>query len=169
MISKIALRAAMLAITLSPAVGQSGVARAHPLHTSFADITHDPRSGVLLISLRVFVDDFTKASDAHQRRLISRDPRPSRQSPLISYAIASFTIADEAGKPVALESCGGKRAGELMWLCFKARMALPPKSIHVSNRILFDTYKDQVNVVQATLGQRKASALFTPGDATRRL
>ena len=169
-ISKIVLRtAAVVAFAVLPAFGRSGVANAHPLHTSFAEITHDPRSGTLLISLRVFVDDFTKASNAHQQRLISRDPQSARQSPLISYAVASFTIADEAGKPLALESCGGKRVGELMWLCFKARVVSQPRSIRVSNRILFDTYKDQINVVQATLGQRKANALFTPGDGTRRL
>ena len=170
MISKITLRAAaMLAITLTPAFGRSGVARAHPLHTSFAEITHDPRSGALLISLRVFVDDFTKASNAHHQRLVLRNPRSPRQSPLVSYAIASFTIADDAGKPIALESCGGKRVGDLMWLCFRARVASSPKSIRVSNRILFDTFKDQINVVQATLGQRKSNALFTPGDGIRRL
>lgn len=169
-IAKLALRsAAILAFALSPAFGRSAIANAHPLHTSFAEITHDPRSGALVISLRVFVDDFTKASNAHQQRLISRNPRSARQSPLISYAIASFTVADEAGRPLVLESCGGKRAGELMWLCFKARVVSPPKSIRVSNRILFDTFKDQINVVQATLGQRKANALFTPGDGTRRL
>jgi hypothetical protein len=151
------------------AAGSAGIANAHPLHTSFTEIRHDPKSGMLMISLRVFVDDFTKASSSFQQRLVSRNPRAALQSPLAAYAIASLTIADAAGKPLTLESCGGKRMGELMWLCFKARVPSQPKSIRVSNRILFGTFKDQINVVQATLGQRKANALFTPGDGVKQL
>ena len=151
------------------AIGGAGVASAHPLHTSFAEIRHDPKTGTLMISLRVFVDDFTKASNSFQQRLVSRNRRAPMQSPLVAYAIASLTIADDAGKAFALESCGGRRVGDLLWLCLKARVASPPKSIRVSNRVLFDTYKDQINVVQATLGQRKANALFTPGDGAKRL
>lgn len=151
------------------ATGSAGVANAHPLHTSFAEIRHDPKTGTLIISLRVFVDDFTKASNSFQQRLISRNPRAPMQSPLVAYAIASLTIADAAGKPFALESCGGKRVGELMWLCLKARVPSPPKSIRVSNRILFDTFKDQINVVQAKFGNAGSNALFTPGDGVKQL
>ncbi len=161
--------AATAAIVASPGFGGFGVAQAHPLHTSFAEIAHEPKTGSLMISLRVFVDDFTNASKAYQQRLISRHPRAAAQSPLVTYALASFTVADDGGRPIALESCGGKRVGDLMWLCFRARVAAEPKSLRVSSRILFDLYKDQINVVQTTLGRRKSNALFTPGDGVKLL
>lgn len=161
--------AAIAAIIVSPGFGLRNVLHAHPLHTSLAEITHDPRTGTLIVSLRVFTDDFTKAANAYQQHLVSRNPRAAVRSALVNYALSSFTIADESGKPVVLESCGGKRVGDLMWLCFRAHIASSPRSLRVSSRILFDLYKDQINVVQATLGARKSNALFTPGDVEKQL
>ena len=144
-------------------------ARAHPLHTSFASIAHDKTTGTLVISLRVFIDDYTKASAEYRSKLVSNSRTTPSQSPLIAYALANLHVADESGRALALESCGGNRVGDLLLLCFKIRMASPPRSLRVSNTILFDHFKDQVNVVQAVFGDRKASALFTPGDGSKQL
>ena len=169
-ISKPRLRSAMLSTLVACLlVAPPAVANAHPLHTSLAEIGYDPKTGSILVSLRVFVDDFTAASNAYRQRLVSANPRARSQSPLVSYALETFKISDDAGRQLPLESCGGKRVGDLMWLCFRARVASPPKSLRVSNRILFEMYKDQINVVQATLGPRKSSALFTPGDGSKQL
>ena len=160
---------ALAVIGASLMLGAPSVGRAHPLHTSLAEISYDAKTQRIVVSLRVFVDDFTKASDAYQRQLVSRNQRARVQSPLVSYALETFSIADAAGRQLPLESCGGKRVGDLMWLCFSARVASPPKSLKVSSRILFEMYKDQINVVQATLGSRKSNALFTPGDGPKQL
>jgi len=150
-------------------LGRTTVAHAHPLHTSFAAIAFDPNAGAVMISLRVFADDFTRASSAYQLRLSSKNDRAAGHSAGVGYAIASLRIADDAGRPLALESCGEKRVGDLMWLCLRARVATRPKSLRVSCRILFDLYKDQINVVQATFGHRKSSTLFTPGDGFKQV
>ena len=159
--------AAVAAPFLSPVLGAAGAAHAHPLHTSFADITYDANARAVVISLRVFADDLTKASSDHRMRFISKGDRGI--SPAVAYALASFRIADDAGRPLALEPCGEKQVGDLMWLCLRARVAARPMSLRVSSRILFDVYKDQINVVQATLGDRKSSTLFTPGDGFKQL
>lgn len=158
---------AALAAIISAVWWGAGVAHAHPLHTSFAEITYDASSRAVVISLRVFADDLAKASSAYRVRLSSKGDRVI--SPHIVYAAASFRIADDAGRPLTLDSCGEKQVGDLMWLCFRAQVAARPKSLLVSSRILFDVYKDQINVVQATLGNRKSSSLFTLGDGFRQL
>ncbi len=145
----------------SPALFQRETVEAHPLHTSLAEISFDAAHGLVLVSLRVFADDFTAASRAMSS--------PAGQSPLFTYALSTFIVRDNAGHPVALVSCGGKRVGDLMWLCFRGRFPSYPHGASVTSRILFDKYKDQINVVQAGYLGRKTSLLFTPGDGAKQI
>jgi len=85
------------------------------------------------------------------------------------YARASFMIADRAGRVLSLASCGGKRVGDLMWICFHTSAPSGPAGFQVADKILFDLYADQINIVQATYGGKKVSLLFTHGDGCRRV
>jgi hypothetical protein len=161
--------ATLIAFAAASLLVRPDVALAHPLHTSLAEIAYDAKTESILVSLRVFVDDFTKASNAYKQRIVLSKARHLSWSPLVNYAVETFTIADDAGRRLSLQPCGGKRVGDLMWLCFRARVGSPPRSIKVSSTILFDMYKDQINVVQATFGVRKSNALFTPGDGPKQL
>ena len=145
--------------------GDHQAAEAHPLHTSLAELTFDSRSGTVALSLRVFVDDFTAASTEWSRR----SGVAAGGSALIGYSLATFVLKDALGKRVAMTSCGGKRVGDLMWLCFRGRMSPPLKGSTVSSSILFDKYSDQINIVQATYDGRKANLLFTPGAGPKKI
>lgn len=143
-------------------------ALAHPLHTSLAELSYDSRSGLLAVSLRVFVDDFSKASSQRRQQLVSRGGS-SNQSPLVDYALASFEITDASGRRVVLQSCGSRRVDDLMWLCFKGSVPRGTQKLSVASSILFDMYRDQINIVKATVDKRTSSLLFTPGDGAKLL
>jgi hypothetical protein len=68
-----------------------------------------------------------------------------------------------------MTSCGGKRVGDLMWLCFRGRMSSSASGSSVSSKLLFDKYRDQINIVQATYDGRRTSMLFTDGEGEKRL
>lgn len=159
-----ALSAAVL-ILASPLVMSREVAEAHPLHTSLAELSFDPRSGVVSLSLRVFVDDFTAASNEWSRQ--SRGP--SGNAALAGYSLAMFLLNDASGHRISMTPCGGKRVGDLMWLCFHGRMTSQLKGTTVSSNILFEKYRDQINIVQASYEGRKANLLFTPGDGPKKI
>lgn len=144
---------------------------AHPLHTSLAEVVHEPASRTVRVSLRVFVDDFTAASLAHGRWLASRRPPGTAapaQSPYVTYALAAFRITDASGRRLPLASCGGRRNGDLMWLCLRGPAPRGLAGHSVTSHVLFDLYRDQINIVQASYGGRKASLLFTRGDGAKR-
>jgi hypothetical protein len=160
----------MAGLLISPSLVPSERAEAHPLHTSLAELTYDPKSGAVALSLRVFVDDYTRASVAfRQKHNVSPASTAAAQSPLVAYALASFTLTDPRGHAVAFASCGGKRVGDLMWLCFRGRVAGGGAGLKVVSQVLFDTFRDQINIVQATYGGRKANLLFTPGETAKSL
>lgn len=160
--------AGRLLIFLAVACGwlaSPAAAGAHPLHTSLAELSYDSRSGRLAVSLRVFVDDFTTAS-ARRRQILASRGGSSRQSPLVDYALESLGIADASGRRIALQPCGGRRVGDLMWLCFSG-IAPRGSRLRVTNRVLFDLYRDQINIVKAVADGRTTNLLFVPGDGAK--
>ena len=161
-----------LAVALIALFSSTALASAHPLHTSLAEIVYDPASKELHISLRVFVDDLSKASAAYAKSKAAamKGARPAAaESPLLAYARAWFLISDRGGRPLSLASCGGKQVGDLMWLCFHAPAPSGPVGFQVANRMLFDLYSDQINIVQAVYSGKKVSLLFTRGEGLKRL
>lgn len=161
MISRLRL---LLPVSLAAVVITAGSLDAHPLHTSIAQIAYDPARKEIQISLRVFVDDLTNASDAYARS------RPaSKESRMDAYARSAFVITDRSGRQLALQSCGDKLVSDLMWLCFRAPAPAGISGFKVAHRVLFDLYPDQINLVQATHDGRKQSMLFVRGDGPKRL
>jgi hypothetical protein len=147
---------------------------AHPLHTSLAEMVYDPAAKEFRISIRVFIDDLTKASQAYARSKTptaqpAGESKAMVESPMLAYARASFIVADRGGRPVKLISCGGNRVGDLMWICFRAAAPAGPVGLRVAHRVLFDLYADQINIIQAAYGGKRVSLLFTAGDGLKRL
>lgn len=68
-----------------------------------------------------------------------------------------------------LTPCGVRRVGDLVWLCFKARIDSSANGLRVLSTMMFDRYDDQINVVSAILPEGRRNFLFTSGDAPRKL
>jgi hypothetical protein len=162
-------RVAVLAAALLFLALRTKPAEAHPLHTSLAELSYDQKSGTVLLSLRVFVDDYTRASTAYAQKHAKPVSAGVAVSPLVTYALASFALIDSHDRRVAFASCGGKRVGDLMWLCFRGALSGGASGLHVGSQILFDTFRDQINIVQASYAGRHVNLLFTPGESAKAL
>jgi hypothetical protein len=149
----------------SPAITSRQIAEAHPLHTSLAEVSFSRQNATVDVSIRVFANDFSAAANEWSRRGGDR----STGSPLVGYALANFSLFDKSGRRIAMTSCGGKRVGDLMWLCFRGRMSSSASGSSVSSKLLFDKYRDQINIVQATYDGRRTSLLFTDGEGEKKL
>jgi len=157
-------RLASLPIALVVIAATARSLDAHPLHTSLAEIVYDPAAKEIRISIRVFIDDLTKASTAY-----ARSRKTSPQTMFVDYARSAFIVADRGGHPIALASCGSKPVGDLMWLCLRAPAPAGLAGMQVTHRVLFDLYADQINIVQASYSGKRISLLFTRGDGLKRL
>ncbi len=158
-------RALVLLVALS--VAAPGPARAHPLHTSLAELSYDPAGRVLHVSLRVFADDFaaavTRASGARSVTAMPPD------SAMYRYVAARFIVAAPGARPVALRWCGARRDGDVLLLCLRAESAAPPAGARLRNALLTELFADQVNLVQTSYGGSRRMLLFTPRDSVRAL
>ena len=135
---------------------------AHPLHTSFAQVNFDTHAKTVDVSLRVFVDDYTSAAETWAKA--NRSPAGSA---LVGYAMASFKLRGSQGGPIALQSCGDKRVGDLMWVCLRGQFRGKPSGSTVISRILFERFDDQVNIVQTSYDGHKSNLLFTSDDSEK--
>jgi len=131
----------------------------HPLHTTLTQLAYRDADRTVEVTVRVFADDFRAA-------LGGGDVTDSAAA---AYLRSTFTLADPAGRPLAIAWCGLRRTGDLLWLCLRAPAFQGVTGLRVRVTLLFERYADQINIVQASYAGRRAALLFTRGDAAKAL
>lgn len=165
------IRATCVALAALVVAGVPTAARAHPLHTTLTELSYDARSGAVSISLRLFADDFAAAVT----RTSTGGPRGATAMPpdtaMFRYISQRFSLvaAGAAGRPVALRWCGVRRTGEVVFVCLQGTSGAPLSGARLMNRLMTETFDDQVNMVQALHGGRRQMLLFTKRDGPKAL
>jgi len=153
-------------IALAVVVSAFGLARAqradaHPLHTTLSELTVAP-DGTVQIVLRAFIDDFAAA-------VTGVPPRPGviptpADTAIARYLAQTVVLTDAAGRTAALTVTGTRRTGDLVWVTLRAPTGRATSWRRLTNRVLFERWDDQVNIVQTTVGTRRQTLLFTRGN-----
>ena len=130
----------------------------HPLHTTLTTITWDSRTHTIQVAVRVFTQDLSDA--------VARGTVASPDSAVCRYARAALVLRDRAGRPLATGLCAIERTGDVTWIRLEAP-ARDPTGFRLLNAFLFEQFDDQVNVVQANLGGRMQTMVFTRGDGPK--
>lgn len=153
---------AALALVSTPEVGQ-----AHPLHTTFVELTFAPKTGIATAMVKVFADDFT------QRVTRGSSAKPGDEAILqkLSLAYLSRTLVANAatGEAIQWRFCGWKRSADLIFICLSAPVRRGLSGVRIRDTILSDVFGDQVNVLQAEYGGRRHSILFTGASGAKQL
>jgi hypothetical protein len=130
----------------------------HPLHTTLTQLAYRDADRTVEATVRVFADDF--------RAALGREVTDSAAA---AYVRSTFTLADPAGRPLAIAWCGVRQTGPVLWLCLRAPSFQGVSGLRVRVALLFERYADQINIVQASYAGRRAALLFTRGDAAKAL
>ncbi|MES3032578.1 MAG: DUF6702 family protein [Gemmatimonadota bacterium] len=136
--------------------------RAHAIHTTLTVLTSTPTG--LTLNIRSFADDFSASVARHAGRPVPRDSSV-RAEDVTRYVRDRFTVRDAAGRPLILEPCGVRRAGELYWLCFRTVQPTTLGNTILRNQMLTELHADQVNIVQVNDGTARRTRLFTRASA----
>jgi hypothetical protein len=140
----------------------------HPLHTTITTITYDGASHQATVTVRVFANDLDTAI---ARRTHGRSPVSGRASDAgnFAYLASVFTAAGPDGRPLAVEWCGSRLTGDLLWACLRLTTPGGLSGVRIRNQALAEVFDDQVNVVMAEYDGRRESLLFTKGDGAKPL
>jgi len=120
---------------------------AHPLHSSFTEITRE-RGGTITMTIRLFADDFGVAMDS----LRARTRGVTDEAVAQAYFARSVVLTKADGKPVQLQWCGIRTQDGLTWLCARSVAPVAPGRLRVRNALMFDRFRDQVSVVRYDRG-----------------
>lgn len=160
----VAIAISLCAIALTTGARE---AEAHPLHTTLVQLTYDERAQVLEGTIRVFAGDFAAAVAKHGGAKPPEDDRVT-DAAAFAYVSGTFRFTDAGGHPVALQWCGSRRAGDLLWICVRtASVTAAPSALRLSDQMLCELFDDQVNIVQSVAGAKHTSMLFTKGDVAK--
>ena len=118
---------------------------AHPLHSSFTEITRD-RAGYVSISIRLFSDDYGATLDSLRKESGSS----SLESVARQYFARAVTLMSADGKALPVVWCGMRSESGLTWLCARSTQPVPTGIIRVRNALMFDRFRDQISIIRWT-------------------
>jgi hypothetical protein len=151
----------MLAVVMFGSVAAR--AYSHPLHTTLSELSV-ASDGRVEIVLRAFVDDFSAAVVGRAGPMPAPVATPP-DSAIARYLARTMAVTDASGRRVALDVAGVRRGGDLVWVTLRSPVKVPA-GVRLTNRVLFERYEDQVNIVQASVGGRRQTLLFTKRDGS---
>ena len=149
-------------------LGAASRTRAHPIHSTLAEIVRDPARGTLRVTIRVFADDFGVALARSAHAPIA-DVGPMWEAAAARYAVSVFGVRDGHGRALTLHPCGIRRTSAVIWVCLETDVTASTDGLQLRDAILCELYEDQVNVVQEAFGGARRSLLFVHGDGYKAL
>lgn len=136
-------------------------AYSHPLHTTLTELTVGT-DGVQLV-VRTFIDDFSAVATGRASATGTKIPTPA-DSVAARYLDQTIVLTDASGRRVSFAVTNVRRTDDLLWVTLRASALRTVAGARLTNRVLFERWDDQVNIVQTTIGTRRQTLLFTKRD-----
>jgi hypothetical protein len=137
----------------------------HPFYVSVTEITQNPKTKTVQVSVRVFFDDFEKALDhKYKAKLNILKPVDRKKVDLLIADYLQKHLQIKANqKALLLKYIGYEIEEDAAWCYFETEKLGTIKNFDIRNDILFDEHDSQSNMVHVTLnGQRKSTKLDNP-------
>ncbi len=136
---------------------------AHPFYVSICEVNYNSETKSLEISLRIFTDDLEKTMQdwsAEKLYLGENNESQKTDSLLKNYILQELTIAVD-GKSVPFHFIGKEVVQALTWIYLETENISDFEKIELSNRILFQTFPSQTNLVHVNNKGETKSLLLT--------
>ena len=137
---------------------------AHKFHASFARVNYNNQEQSLEITLRLFADDLENILSRRAGRHI-RIGKTTDAAPLtLAYLQDSFELRGRDGRAKKLKWIGMEPEVDTIWIYIEVKAREDIAELSVRNRILFDLFDDQLNVLHVRYNGKAADLVFKPGD-----
>lgn len=145
---------------------------AHDFHVSKCLMEYDPESQSLQMSMHLFIDDLELAlRQRGHEQLFLCTPREAAEADaqVEAYLRDHFQLVIN-GAPRTFKYWGKEISDDLsaVWCYLEVENLTEVTQMELTYRVLFDTYRDQKNLVSLTLpGQEPGMLFFQVGDETK--
>jgi len=137
----------------------------HPFYLSITAIDYNEQAHRVEISARIFYDDLEAAlKDARDLKidLINPTDKSATDSLLSAYFLDHLRLSVN-GKPVSVRYVGYEIDEDVAWCFLEAVNINRVERLRIDNRILFDHFPKQSNILHVTAyGKRQSTKLDNP-------
>lgn len=152
-------------ILLAAAFAGDSPAAAHTYHTSLTRIDFNKEAKSLEIEINLFNHDLEKVLEAKNRKNIDIDKTENIDDLLLEYLNAVFAVERAgAGSTLKLSWVGKEVKVDLTTLFVEIKNVESAEDLRLRNRIFFESFPEQVNLVTVHLEDKKFDLMFKPGD-----
>jgi len=140
----------------------------HPIHVAVTQIDHSKDDKALQVTHKLFVDDFENTLKEIYGKSISiglEEEHEKCDEYIQAYLTAYFKMTVN-GKSVAGNWVGKELEGAAVWIYMEYPDIKRIKSIQLENRILFETFNDQKNLVHFKYNGIKRSLALEKDEAS---
>ena len=137
----------------------------HPFHVSVVEINHNAAEKTLEISCKIFTDDFEKALAQNYKMKVDLINPPVKRAmdTLVKSYISLHLSLNADGKKLNLVYVGFEHENDAVYGYFEADNIPSLKKITITNRVMYDFFTDQVNLMHVIVdGKRQSTKLDYP-------
>lgn len=147
------------------------VPEAHPFYISVCQVDHNPDTGALEMSFRIFMDDLELALETMgtERLHLGTEREAEKADLYISRYLVRHVVVEINGRRVNAAFLGKEVELDAMW-CYVEVGDIPVfETMTMTNTLLLETYEDQVNLVHVNANGQKKSLVFNQQQVTQTL
>ena len=137
---------------------------AHPYYVSVIEVECSSRSGTVGVSCKIFTDDLEEAlkkEGVTGLDIVKGDS--ARHAQGVASYLRRHLAMSAGGKPVDLRFLGFENDSEATWCYFEQTGVKDFRSIRVTSDLLYETRKEQINILHVTVdGERRSKRLVNP-------
>jgi hypothetical protein len=138
---------------------------AHPFYLSVTELKFDAAKKEMHGTVRIFVNDLEAALSKEQKGrvdLINPGDKNKATEMVTAYLLKNLRI-DVDGKPLLYKVLGFEKEEESIWIYIEAISISPPTKLIVRNKILFESIKQQSNIIHIeSAGVSKSAKVDNP-------
>ena len=139
-------------------------ASVHKYYVSVMQIDYVPKQQSVQITSRIFIDDLENAlKDAYGEHIILADKDEPKTVNLYIARYLKENIEIKINTKIADLVFIGKKYDSDILICYlEIENVGSIQSLEITNRILFDAYKEQQNMIKTNINAKKKSYLLIP-------
>ncbi|MET0298685.1 MAG: DUF6702 family protein [Flavitalea sp.] len=140
----------------------------HPIYVSITEINHNPSVKSLEIACKIFTEDLEAVlARAYGTKVDFFHPKDSAAAgKLITDYISKHLVISVDGKKVKPVLIGFEREVDAVWSYFEVTgVPVAPKTVNILNDLLYDSFKQQINLMHVTVGGKRKSTKVDYPDA----
>jgi hypothetical protein len=146
-------------------LGTFSKAEAHPYHVSIAEVKFNPKTQALEIAIKVFTDDLEQTLSDAAKKTVNLQQSPEVKSQLAAYLKITLQVENNVKQVLPQKFLGFETEDDAQWLYLEIPVKPEQlKQLTFRNKVLFETFEDQINLMNITLNGQKKTLLFKQND-----